>query len=478
VFASLLAVASVSARVPLGASLALSLSLAASPALAGDDLPGVLPGVIDVGMGTSVIKAEGRPIARVLLSDPDVAEVRLLEEGQYQVRGVEVGNTDLYVWFRGDEGRPKSYKVIVTDDLSDMERRIRETVHNGVPPRVYALRDRIVVEGEVADMDTLERIAAIARVYELDKKPFVNLMTIKGDQQVQLKVVFAELSRTGARELGLNIIGGAGTLFGGFQGPQSTAAMDAALFDPDAIPNVNYGIAASPSAEAFNIVGMITGAVNIGAVLSVLEQYNLAKTLAQPTLVALSGQQAEALVGGEIPIPVSQVGTRITIEYKEYGVKLVFVPTVLGDEVIDCRMYVEVSDIDPNTSTRLSGIEIPGIQSRKAKSQVRIQSGKTFAVAGILDERVEATRAAVPLLGDLPVIGALFRYVKHERKETELVIFVTPSLVRPMSPGEVPAPPGTTEGYNPNDFELFLMGQLLEAGSRTAQPTGAFGMKR
>lgn len=431
--------------------------------------------VIDVGVGTSTIKGEGRAISRVLLSDPDVAEIRLLEEGQYQVRGVEVGNTDLYVWFRGDEGRPKAYKVIVTNDLSDMERRIRETIRSGTPPKVYPLRDRLVVEGAVADMDTLERVSAIARVYD---PSFVNLMTVGGDHQVQLRVVFAELSRTGARELGLNVIGGAGTVLGGIRGPASTAAFTSTLFDPEVVPNVNFGAANAPSADAFNIIGMVTGGVNIGAVLSVLEQYNLAKTLAQPTLLALSGQQAETLIGGEIPIPVSQVGSRITIEYKEYGVKLIFVPTVLGDDVIDCRMYVEVSGIDPNTATRLAGIEIPGIISRKAKSHLRIESGKTFAMAGMLDERVEATRAAVPLLGDLPIIGALFRYVKHERRETELVIFVTPSLVRPMAPGEVPPAPGTTEGYNPNDFELFLMGQLIETGSRTAQPSGAFGMKR
>ena len=451
-----------------GAAFAVVMS---SSAFAADEVAGV----IDVGVGTSTIKGEGRAISRVLLSDPAVAEIRLLEEGQYQVRGVEVGNTDLYVWFRGDEGRPKSYKVIVTNDLSDMERRIRETVTTGAAPKVYPLRDRLVVEGPVPDMDTLERVASISRVYDPN---FVNLMTVAGDNQVQLRVVFAELSRSGARELGLNVIGGAGTILGGLRGPASTSAFSSTLWDPETVPNVNYGVATAPSAEAFNIIGMVTGGVNIGAVLSVLEQYNLAKTLAQPTLLALSGQQAETLIGGEIPIPVSQVGSRITIEYKEYGVKVIFVPTVLGNKVIDCRMYVEVSDIDPNTSTRLAGIEIPGIISRKAKSHLRIESGQTFAMAGMLDERVESTRAAIPLLGDLPVIGALFRYVRHERSETELVIFVTPSLVRPMAPGEVPAPPGTSEGYNPNDFELFMMGQLIEAGSRTAQPTGAFGMKR
>ncbi len=432
-------------------------------------------GVIDAGVGTSVIKNEGRTIARVLLSDPDVAEIRLLEEGQYQVRGLEVGNTDLYVWFRGDESRPKSYRVIVTNDLSDMDRRIRETVGGGDPPKVYALRDRLVVEGSVEDMDTLERIAAIARVYD---KEFINLLTVRGDHQVQLKVVFAELSRSGLRELGLNVVGGAGTVLGGIQTPTNTSAFDSRLWSADAVPNINSGLSQASSADAFNVVGMVTGAVNIASVLSVLEQYSLAKTLAQPTLTALSGQQAEALIGGEVPIPVAQVGNRITIEYKEYGVKLVFVPTVLGDEVIDVRTYVEVSDVDPNTSTRIAGIEIPGLVSRKVKTQLRIGNGKTFAMAGMLDERVESTRAAVPLLGDLPLVGALFRYVRHERKETELVVFVTPTLVRPMAAGEVPPPPGTTEGYNPNDFELFMMGQLLESGSRTAQPTGSYGMKR
>lgn len=446
--------------------------LSASSAYAVEPSPA---GVIDAGVGTSVIKNEGRTIARVLLSDPDIAELRLLEEGQYQVRGLQVGNTDLYVWFRGDETHPKSYRVIVTNDLSDMERRIRETVHTGVPPRVYPLRDRLVVEGEVEDMDTLERIAAIARVYD---EKFINLLQVNGDHQVQLKVVFAELSRSGLRELGLNVVGSVGTSMGGIQTPTSTSAFDSRLWDADLAPNINTGLAQAASAESFNVIGMVTGAVNIASVLSVLEQYSLAKTLAQPTLVALSGQQAEALIGGEVPIPVSQVGNRITIEYKEYGVKLVFVPTVLGNDVIDVRTYVEVSNVDANTSTRVAGIEIPGLISRKVKTQLRIGSGKTFAMAGILDERVESTRASVPLLGDIPLIGALFRYVKHSRKETELVVFVTPTLVRPMAPGEVPPPPGATEGYNPNDFELFMMGQLMESGSRTAQPTGAFGMKR
>ena len=209
-----------------------------------------------------------------------------------------------------------------------------------------------------------------------------------------------------------------------------------------------------------------------------LEQTSVARTLARPTLTALSGQQAEFLSGGEIPIPVAQTTTQITIEYKKYGVKLVFVPTVLSGNVIDMKAYVEVSEIDETNSTRLSGIDIPALSSRKGDTHLRLESGMTFAMAGMLSERTVASRAQVPLLGDIPLVGALFRYVRHERIETELVIFVTPELVRPLGPGEVPLPLGRTENYNPNDLELFLLGSLVRVGSRTAEPTGEGGMER
>lgn len=430
--------------------------------------------VIDVSVGTSVIRAESRPVSRVLLSDNTLAELRLLEEGQYQIRGLSVGTTDLYVWYRGDEGRPRMYKVIVTNDLSDVARRITEAAP-GSSLHVYPVRDRLVVEGYVDDLETLEKVAAVAKVYD---EKFVNLVAVRGDQQVQLKVIFAEVSRSGTRELGLNITGNSANYYGGMQGPKRTTTAYGAWTPDDQYPQLNYNAAFSPSGEAFNLMGMITGGVNLAAVLSVLEQYNLARTLAEPTLVSLSGQQAEFLAGGEVPIPVGATGNKITIEFKEYGVKLVFVPTVMSGKVIDMQVYVEVSEVDPNTSISLLGIEIPGFIARKGKTHLRIEDGMTFAMAGLLDERTTATRAQIPILGDIPIIGAAFRYVKHDRDEKELVIFVTPSLVRPLAATEVPPPPGVTENYNPNDFELFLMGNLTAAGSRTVQPTGSYGLTR
>jgi len=410
----------------------------------------VAEGVFDVAVGESTVRVDPRRVKRVLLSDPRIAELRLLEEGQYQVRGLSVGSTDLWVWYRDDVSHPLNYQVVVSADLTDISRRIRGAV-TGPAPKVYPIKDRLVVEGAVEDLETLERVAAIAKIYD---ENFVNLMTVRGDHQVQLKVVFAEVNRTSLRELGLS-----------------------ALFDNNA--GVSFEMPGfTPSTDVLTLLGGYSGSVQVSGLLAVLEQNKLSRTLAEPTLTALSGQQAEFLAGGEIPVPVGERDGRITIEFKEYGIKLVFVPTVLAGKVIDMRAFVEVSEIDPNTTVRLAEVEVPGLLLRKGDSHLRLESGMTFAMAGMLHDRVTSTRAAVPVLGDIPLIGSIFRYVKHKRDETELVIFVTPELVRPMASGEVPPPPGTTENYNPSDFQLYLMGQLTVPGSRSGEPTGEFGMKR
>jgi len=436
---------------------------------------------LDVEVGQSSIQKSNRPFARVLISDPGVAEIKLLEEGQFSIRGLAVGSTDLWVWYRDDTEHPEVFELTVHRDLSDLIRRTGELVSDGPPPRVYPLEDRIVIEGSVPDLVTLERISAIAMVYDED---FVNLMTVRGDHQVQLEVVFAEVSRSAIREMGLNAIWGNDYASGSMVNPSTTgdrgtvATPDERTGGTQMTELLNGGTIASAGSGAFSFMGAVDDPINVGAILSVLEQHDITKILAEPTLVALSGQQAEFLAGGEIPVPVAQTNNRITLEFKEYGVKLLFVPTVLGNDVIDMRTYVEVSEIDNSTATRITGIEIPGFISRKADSHLRMSDGTTFAMAGMLSESIRYTRAEVPILGELPIIGVLFSYTKHERDETELMIFVTPRLVRPMAPGEVPLPPGAAEDNNPNDFELFLLGMDHRAGSKTASPTGNVGMER
>ena len=429
---------------------------------------------MDVEKGQSHIEDTGRDYTRITISDPEVAEVKAITERQFQIRGLSVGVTDLWIWYADRPNDPVTYQIAIHQDLSDLLRRVGDIVDTGLPPRVYAMKDRLVVDGPVADLETLERIAQVARIYDPE---FVNLMTVQGDAQVQLQVTFAEVSRSAMREMGLNALWGDGELGLGIVGPNSGTT---GVIARNELANYIYGGILPPASSSgtFSVLGVVGDPVDLAATMSVLEQNTISKVLAEPTLVALSGQQAEFLAGGEIPIPVAQNAGQITIEFKEYGVKLVFVPTVLAGEVIDIRVYIEVSEVDESTGTRIVGIEIPGFVSRKSKSHLRVEDGHTFAMAGMLSEGTRYTKAAVPVLGEIPILGALFRYVSHDREETELMIFVTPNLVRPMTPGEVPALPGSTEDNNPNDFELYLMGQDHRTGSREYSPAGSAGLQR
>jgi pilus assembly protein CpaC len=424
---------------------------------------------IDVQAGQSIVWRASRPIARLLLSDPEVAEVKLLEEEQFQVRGVMVGTTDLWVWYRDDSTHPVEYQVSVHQDLSEMIRRIDAVVGDGEPPRVYPMSGRLVLDGPVADLQTLERLAAIARIYDPE---FVNLMSVTGDHQVQLHVLFAEVSRTGMRELGVNAFFNGQDVTGGGYGPNRGEDINFVSAD---------GIESSwpmPSSGAFQLLGaMALQDFTLAALLGALEESNLSKILAEPTLVAMSGQQAEFLAGGEVPIAITTYD-RVLVEFKEYGIKLSFVPTVLAGDVIDLRVYTEVSEIDASVAISLGGLAIPGFLTRKGSSHLRMKSGTTFAMAGLLSESVRSRRAEIPGLGRIPIIGALFRYIKHETEETEIMIFVTPRLVRPMDPSEVPAPPTASEDNHPNDFDLFLLGLDHVPGSRIFEETGPVGMER
>ncbi len=433
---------------------------------------------LDVEVGKSVVLELDRTPSALAVTDPNVANPMQLAVGnRFQIQGVKIGTTDLVVQYGA--GMPaETYEITVHRDLSDLVRRI-DSIVEGEPPRVYPLGERIVVEGDVDDLDTLEQVALVSRIYD---EEFVNLMKVRGDHQVQLEVVFAEVSRSAARELGLNIIYGDQTFGAALTAPTSGNNVLSALEQfGGSSPLTNTAVTAPGTGFILTAFGQ---GFPVSAVMSILDDYKLGKILAQPTLVSLSGQQSEFLSGGEIPIPTPQAGgaagagATITITYKEYGINLVFVPTVLADDVVDIRMTMEVSELDYANAARIGTGSVPGLLTRRSKSHVRIQSGMTFAVAGLMNDRTRYLRASVPGLGKIPLIGALFRTVQHSREETEAVVYVTPRLVRPLAAGEVPAAPGTTENNNPSDFELYLLGVDHRPGSRTVSPTGAVGLQR
>lgn len=398
------------------------------------------------------------PVSRVSVAQPDVAEVSRLDANTLLVTAKTAGSTQLIIWGQeapGQPGQPEQNRVVdvnVALDLQNVKDQIN-TIFPGREITVGSLNGAIVLRGAVPDLKTAEQVEAVA-------SPFgrvVNFLEVRGGQQVMLSVQFAEVSRQVNNELGVS--------FGMSDGVFNFGSNTGGAGIGSAVSGTGGNLLSVPvGASPTNLFGGgVIGGTAFNVFVQALRQNNLLRVLAQPNLVATSGQEASFLAGGEFPIPVPQPGaaggTGITIEYKEFGVRLNFTPVVLGDGRIRLKLSPEVSDLDYTAAVVLAGIRVPALRKRSLTTTVELAEGQTFAVGGLLDSSLAANRDAVPLLGDLPVIGALFRSTRYQRRETELVVLITPSLVEPMNPGQVPPLPGVGEGV-PDDIALFLGGDI------------------
>jgi pilus assembly protein CpaC len=332
---------------------------------------------------------------------------------------------------------------------------------------VSAAGDLIVLSGEVSDVRVPERAAEVA---QLHAEKIANLIHVVGNQQVQLEVKFAEVSRNGLRELGINLF--AQDPGGRFVGGVVAPGIAADLFG--AIPGT--GTAGRPPVQApavgggFNVFFSGLPRFPFSAILTALESSGLAKMLAEPTLVALSGQEAKFLVGGEFPIPLTSGLGAVTVNWKKFGIILNFTPTVISDGVLHLKLQTEVSDVDPARSVSVGGSVIPGLTSRQSETTVRLLDGQSFAIAGLLSDRVRSSIQRIPFFGDLPILGALFRSVSYQRDESELLVVVTAHLAKPVAPHDAPRLPTDNELNDPNDIQLFLFGS--EAGGSAGHSSG------
>jgi pilus assembly protein CpaC len=342
---------------------------------------------------------------------------------------------------------------------------------------VSAAGDLVVLSGEVSDLRTPERVAEVARLHS---KQVANLITVSGNHQVQLSVRFAEVSRNALKQIGVNLFGreDGGAQVGGMVGPKNTLGI---FLNQDQVNVPGTGgptqppfFPSQPFGESFQL---FYGALNpfpFNATLSLLEEKGLAKMLAEPTLVTLAGQEAKFLAGGEMPIPLSTSLGALTVQWKKFGIQLGFTPTVLDPGTMNLKVASEVSELDPNNGIQAGGLFIPGITSRQAEATVRLGDGQSFAIAGLLSDKVRSTVDKVPLLGSLPILGALFRSSSYQRQETELLVVITARLVRPVAPHEVVPLPTDSEGAEPDAFSFFLLG-LDSAGPRGAAGRGPAG---
>ena len=394
----------------------------------------------------------GGPFAQVEVGAPEIADVKPMTDNSIYIQGRAVGTTNVSV-FDADKRLIGVLDLEVTPDTGSLRDKIQGSSGSG-EIRVGSSNGQVVLSGQASDAVSAARAIALAQGLA-GKAGVVDAMKIAPSQQVMLKVRFLEATREAGNALGVNwsAISGSHNLVATGSGV-STLSPAASLVGP-ASSSTPFGVVVATLVN--------NGTTNIETLVSALETQGLVRRLAEPELVALSGDTASFLAGGEFPVPVPQTTSgsqpTITIDYKKYGVQLTFSPTVLSNGVINLRLAPSVSDIDTTNAVQISGFSIPAIIERNAQTTVELRDGQSFAIAGLLQTTNTANINQLPWLGSVPVLGSLFRSSAYQKQETDLVVIVTPHLVRPAAPGARIATP-FDQRLPGNDADIFLSGQL------------------
>ena len=413
---------------------------------------------LNVAMNRAVVVESDTPFAELSIANPSIADFSTLSDSTIYVLGKTPGRTTLTLL--DATGRLiTNVDVHVTPDVSEFKERLRQIIPNE-KIEVRSANDGIVLSGSVSSTARMTRALELAERYAPERVS--NLMVVSGQQQVMLKVRFAEMQRSISKSLssslGLNYLGNdvvVGSETGNF------------LVGGNSVTNPVFTV--GEGTEGFLSVGLDLGDTELSIVLEALENKGVVRTLAEPNLTALSGQEAKFLAGGEFPIPVNQDEDTITIDFKPFGVELNFVPRVVDDGIINLEMAAAVSSIDTTNSIVLDGLQLPAFRRRDASTTVSMRDGQSFAIAGLLQDDFRDSNAQVPWLGDVPVLGALFRSADYQRAQTELVIIITAHLVSPTR-GEAFALP-TDRVKLPTEKDLFLNGRVAK-DVRKGTPTG------
>lgn len=419
--------------------------------------------------GRSTVLMTDFEITRIAVTDPAIADAVVVQPREVLIDGKAPGTISLIIW--GATQRMQ-YDIVVDPGVSTLQQRL-QTLFPGEDFRVSANGDAVILSGRVSSNEISLRAAEIARAAS-SKAQIVNLLQLPGgagSQQVMLQVRFAEVSRRALMELGVslftsplginNTLGRATTqqfAAPGFQNLEWTK------------DNPNFGADVTGASGEFTFgdflnIFLFSQKYDIGAMIRALKGRGLLQSLAEPNLIAYNGQEASFLAGGEIPIPVvSGAAGNVTVEYKEYGVRLNFRPTVAGDTI---RLHVrpEVSTLDFPNGILLSGFRIPALATRRAETDVELRDGQSFAIAGLLNNLSQDDYNEVPGLSRLPIIGHLFRSKAERAEQTELLVVITPQLVRPLNPDEVPPLPTLQRRFLPRGGDL---GDQIQGGGGVA----------
>lgn len=415
---------------------------------------------VDLGLGKSVMIALPRDAKEVFVADPKIANAVVRSARQAYLIGSAIGQTTV-LFLDASGGQILSLDVNVGRDLGTIQNTIGRTLGRG-NVAVQAIGDAVVLSGAVSSAADATTAAAIAARYVGDPAKVVNSLTIRDRDQVMLKVTVAEVQRSTIKQLGVDFAATNWSLGTAILGP-AMAPFNALTASPIA---TGHPYPVNPTAPTGNYgVGWTQPGGNgtVSATVRALEQYGVFRTLAEPTLTAISGESAKFLAGGEFPIPTGQTCDQngncvITIEYKQFGVSLNFTPVVLSEGRISLKISTEVSEISNDVSVQLQNIQVPGLRVRRADSTVELPSGGSLVMAGLLQNQTRQALSGTPGLMNVPVLGALFKSRDYQREETELAIFVTPYLARAVARSELARP---DDGFaDASDPSTVLLGRL------------------
>lgn len=381
-------------------------------------------------------------LADVIIGDEDVARIALLSARSLAVTPLSAGSTQVILRDEAGTSR-RRVSIVVDENFAPLQRIIRDA-HPGTGVTVRSVNGRVVLSGTVRDAAEAERIRTIAESYS--EVTVVDALEIADPEQIMLKVNILELSRSGGKELGINT----------FQNPEGM----------DGVNGTPFGVITDTIDFTLN-----NRSYTIDVLLQALENKGMARRLANPTLVAVNDTAASFVVGGEVPIVTTNEDGQATTEYREYGVKLSFTPQVLSQRMIRLSIEPEVSEVD--WTRRVN--ENPAFISRKVQTTIELQSGESFAIAGLLQQDSIRSARQFPWLGDVPILGALFRSSAYQKNETELVVVVTPSLVNTAAGHNTMSDP-TVQAGDVSDAEMFLLGLMENDDEMIRRFKSGFGV--
>ena len=449
-------------------ALALGIGAAAVPAIAaeqdeaiaGDDTNStariyqVTPSEDRIEVQVTLNKSEsvrvGLPFSEALVGNAEIADVIPLTDRSIYIVGKQIGVTRLALLDKNKQ-LLGVVDVEVTYDLDGLRSRFRANPGlDGVV--IQSVNGKILLSGTVPDSVAMQQALTLAKQVSADD--VTNAIKVASPQQVMLEVRFLEANRSASKALGVesSVLGNdvnSLTGVGSFSGSNVDGFVN----------NLASGLVSNSVPFGSLVASVIAGKTNIDLFIKALEEKGLARRLAEPNLVALSGDTASFLAGGEFPFPASAKDNEISVEFKKFGVGLAFTPTVLSEGQINLKIEPEVSDIDPTKFIKVGeGIEIPSLVVRRASTTVELRDGQSFAIAGLLQSNHSRNQDQLPWLGDVPVLGALMRSSAWQKEETDLVIIITPHLVKPVAPGQTLASP-LAKRIPTNEQEFFLTGQ-------------------